>query len=402
MRSQIIKRIQSCFLAWVVIAILLPQTSSAQFGWWQTLEPMTSREAFTECLISLDVKDADVIWILYDNMAVTFIQEATAFEESMINGKDDDRLTIWKRTKSWNDTRLGMQLQFEEDVVLNLDQKQQDNWRKFTRSFRRERVIPEMAFHVNQVVLLDLLDVLDSLDLNDNELAGLKDICGSYEESLDLLLIAWEHKFGEIYTELFRLQPLVQAKDKKAKDANELEMAKLYKLVTEIRELNTSIDVEMASFMEPDHLQRFLMMVTSKDFPGLFVASPVDLTAKRLKSFKGITDEQHGIIQAIYTDYKLKRSTDRQQMIVDLRHWNSQKQTARRFARLDEFLKNGMTRKEAIKIFAKEHVCIPHLKRLRTHEQQTCETIRELFSSEQFIILPAEVRLYLSLWSPQK
>ena len=401
MRAQITKRIQSCFVAWVVTAILLPQTSFAQFGWWQTLEPITSREALTECLISLDVKDTDVLWILYDNMALTITKEAAAFEETMINGKNDDRLTIWKRTKSWNDTRLAFQLQFENDVALTLDENQQDIWLKLTRRFRRERVIPEMAVHVSHIVLLDLLAVLDSLDLNDDEQVDLKTVSNSYEESLDLLLIAWEKHFGEIYAELFRLQPLIKAKDKKAKESRKREMAKLYKLSTDVRELNDSIDLEMASFMEPEHMQKFQMIVTSKDFPGLFVSSPVDLTAKRLKSFKGITDEQHGVIQAIYTDYKLKRSTDRQQMIVDIRHWNSQKQTARRFARLDEFLKNGMTRKEAIKIFAREHVCIPHLKRLRTHEKQTCQTIRELFSHEQFNKLPADVRLYLSLWNQQ-
>lgn len=401
MRAKFTKRMKSCFVAWVVTAILLPKTSLAQFGWWQTLEPITSREELTECLISLDVKDTDVLWILYDNMALSITKEAATFEETMINGKDDDRLTIWKRAKSWNDTRLGMQLQFEEDVALNLDKKQQDIWLKLTRRFRRERVIPEMAFHVNHVVLLDLIDVLDSLDLNDDEQVDLKTVSNSYEESLDLLLIAWEKQFGEIYAELFRLQPLIKAKDKKAKEANKQIMARLYKLATDVRELNNSIDVEMASFMEPDHMQEFQNIVTSKDFPGLFVASPVDLAAKRLKSFKGITDEQHGLIQAIYADYKLKRITDRQKMIVDIRHWNSQKQTARRFARLDEFLKIGMTRNEAIMVFAREHVVIPHLKRLRTHEQQTCQTIRKLFSPEQFNKLPADVRLYLSLWNQQ-
>lgn len=398
MSVRITKLIRSCFFAWIITAVLLPQTSFAQFGWWQKLEPMTSRESLTESLKTLSVENPDVIWILYDNMALTFVQEAAAFEESMIKGKKDDRLTIWKRNKAWNDSRLSYQLQFEQDITLTLDDNQKVLWLKLTRSFRRDRVIPEMSFHVRHVVLLDLLNALDELDLNDNELDGLKDIRNSYEESLDLLLIAWEKHFGEIYAELFRLQPLIKSKDKKAKESSKQEKARLYKLSTDVRELNNRIDIEMASFLEPEHMQEFQNKVTSKDFPGLFVASLVDLTAKRLKSFKGITDEQRGVIQAIYANYKLKRITDRQKMIIDIRHWNSQKQTARRFARLDVFLKDGITYNEAVKIFAREHVAIPHLKRLRTYEKQTCQTIRKLFSPEQFQELPAEVRLYLSLW----
>lgn len=399
MSMRIAKLSQSCFFAWIITAVLLPQTSFAQFGWWQKLEPMTSRESLRESLKTLEVEDSNIIWILYDNMALIFVQEAAAFEESMIKGKGDDALTIWKRNKAWNDSRLSYQLQFEQDIALTLDDNQKVLWLKLTRSFRRDRVIPEMSFHAGHGVLLDLLVVLDSLDLNDNELDGLKDIRKSYEESLDLLLIAWEKHFGEIYAELFRLQLLIKAKDKKAKESRKQEMARLDKLAADVREFNNSIDIEMASFLEPDHMQEFQNKVTSRDFPGLFVASLVDLTAKRLKTFEGITDEQRGVIQAIHAEYKLKRITDRQKMIIDIRHWNSQKQTAKRFARLDVFLKERMTRKEAVKIFATEHVAIPHVKRLRTYEKQVCQAIRDLFSSEQFNDLPAEVRLYLSLWN---
>ena len=153
---------------------------------------MKSRDTLTECLVSLDVKDTDVLWILYDNMALTITKEAAAFEETMINGKNDDRLTIWKRTKSWNDTRLAFQLQFENDVALTLDENQQDIWLKLTRRFRRERVIPEMAVHVRHIVLLDLLALLDSLYLHDDEQVDLNTVTNSYEASLDTLLIACE------------------------------------------------------------------------------------------------------------------------------------------------------------------------------------------------------------------
>lgn len=198
---------------------------------------------------------------------------------------------------------------------------------------------------------------------------------------------------------MWELRPLIRAKNKKAKEADKRLREQLDKFILSIRDFNNSIDIEIASFLEPDHQQEFLMMVTIRDFPDLFIQSPVDINTKRLETYDGLTDEQRSVIRVLYSDYKVKRFTDRQQMIFDLRHWNSQKQTDRRFARLDEYLKEGLTYNEAVKIFAREHVSIPHLWRLYEHERQVCEAIRSIFSLEQFNELPAEVRLYLSLWN---
>lgn len=389
---------RNCLAAWIVATIVLPQTSSAQLGWWKTLQPMTSRAALTECLESLDVESPDVIWTLYESMALTIIQKAATFETAMKQSKGYDGFTNWQRTKQWNDTRLGLQLQFEDDVALSLDETQREIWTSFTRDLRRQRVLIEMGSTDPELVLLDLLEVLDTLDLNAPERDDLKDTCKMYEEIIDLLLVAWEQQFGEIYSELFRLQPLIKAKDKKAKEAYNLQKDQLSKLSFDVKELNNSIETEMASFMEPDNKKKFLKIVTVRDFPELFTQSPSDLAVKRLESFDELTDEQRGVIHLLYNDYNMQRSALRQQMISALRQFRSQKHLDRLNAKFRELKQNG----EDVQAYYAEYLAKEYpnnkLRRMRSLERQTCQKMRNVFSVEQFNKLPAEVRLYLSLW----
>ena len=116
--------IRNCLIAWAVAATVLPQTSIAQLDWRQTLEPTTSRAALTDCLLSLEIDNPDVIWSLFENTTRTFLQEAASFEAAMKRGIGDDALTRWQRIRLWRDTRRQLQLQFEDDVALILDDRQ--------------------------------------------------------------------------------------------------------------------------------------------------------------------------------------------------------------------------------------------------------------------------------------
>lgn len=400
MRVVVANHIRACFIAWAVAVILPPQTSIAQLDWRQTLEPATSRAALANCLKSLEIDNPDVIWSLFEIMTFTFLEEAGSFEAAMKRGIGDDALTSWQRIRLWHDTRRELQQQFEDDVALILDDRQQTLWTSFTRRLRRQRVLPEMDSFQAQITLVDLLEVLDTLDLSASEYADLQEVAQRYEESLDPMLIGWEHQYDDIVTEMWQLRPRVLTGDNKALQAFQRQHEQLDGLVSNVKELNKNFVSAMASSMEPDQQSHFLTIVTRRDYPELFRQSPVDLAAQRLGSFDELADDQRGAIYLLYNDYKIQRNALRQQMISALERFSSHKQIDRRAARLRDLHRNENDLDDALQQIARDHPSIPYLRRLRNLERQTCAAIRRMFSPEEFNELPSEVRLSLSWWSP--
>lgn len=407
-------RLQIAFA--VVITGIQSSAVQAQPGPDSWYKPQLSAEEFERCVDALGFQsqpDELIFRVLYKDLSEAYkyhgatararlrdVEEARAaylvanpqaHSPWMNEGKDFGLHSV---LYGWRTERLKLERQFENDVLLMLQPRQQELWLQMTRQSRRQRVLPEVRRRGTIRSSADLISILESFELAKTESDSLRSICNDYIAVLDAELKEWENEVDAIQAEILALaKDMHGERGTQARERGLQLRAKIDRRATTIANTNVQYAAQIASHLS-ENVQRFIDEVMRVEYPSVFLPSPVDLAVERLRRIDSLTADQKVAIEDLYAFYCSQRIPLRRGIIRGLLRWEDpgSAELERRVALYSQYLNEGRDPWLA----RQDHPAMKWFEKRRSLAKTTCARLRGIFPDNEFDSLPMSIQIILS------
>lgn len=289
----------------------------------------------------------------------------------------------------WIGFRAEHEAQFREDVASMLDAQEQAVWFELCDSWRRRHRFALATERVQVRHVFNLFDLIQEVDPDLLERHAIAAEVDKYLRDADLILARIEGEFSVWSEKMSRITALHGWESQEFMDAWIARGADGRAIVS----LNERTLQRLCDLVSDEEASTLVTAARRRLYPGIYLESPVERFATIVDDDPALlTRDQHARLKELLELHQSAQGHLRERLIAAVDRWNSTANLRTIRPRQADLQAQG---KHPYTIFA-EHPALPLFADDNAVVIQALRSLRAIFDAEEFVALPAHVRILIA------